>query len=222
MSKTSRYTLGREPDWQLIPEHMRAGLRRYIENGIAPGDFLSAVLCNDLREACGRADEHNRHRLFDYIMFLHNYAPIGSWGSAYNFNRWCERGGLGWELSAKRACDSCRPEYSVCQFLDPKLDIGDHEYVRRHVMLDEAMAAFCHYTSNVAAHLGFTHRVIITDGGDCIVVEWIYGRGVTWPMPERKQEEGKDEPVQPQTTGHEVTANERTGGGANERGKRPS
>ena len=83
----------------------------------------------------------------------------------------------------------------MCQFPDPKLDIGDHEYVRRYVMLDEATAAFRHYTSNVAAKMGFTHRVIITDGGDCIVAEWIYGQGVTWPMPERKQE-GSDEPAE--------------------------
>ena len=96
---------------------------------------------------------------------------------------------------------SNRPEYSVCQFPDPKLDIGDHEYVRRYVMLDEATAAFRHYTSNVAARMGFTHRVIMTDGGDCIVCEWIYGQGVTWPMPERKQEEGSDESTEQQKAG---------------------
>jgi large subunit ribosomal protein L9 len=37
---------------------MIGGLRRYIENGIGPGDFLWAVLTNDLRGAIERADEY--------------------------------------------------------------------------------------------------------------------------------------------------------------------
>jgi hypothetical protein len=106
---------------------------------------------------------------------------------------------------------SSRPEYSVCQFPDRKLDIGDHEYVRRYVMLDEALAAFRHYSNNVAARLGFTHRVIMTDGGDDIVAEWIYGQGVTWPMPERKQEEGSDESTEQQKDRAETAGRKNAG-----------
>ena len=35
---------------------MIGGLERWIDHHIEPGDFLCAVLENDLKEACGRAD----------------------------------------------------------------------------------------------------------------------------------------------------------------------
>ena len=59
-------------------------------------------------------------------------------------------------------------EYSVCQFF---VD-GTHEYVRRFVDKDEADKAFKHYTTSVGARLGFTTCVIVTDGGDTVVLEW--------------------------------------------------
>lgn len=88
------YTFGRPADWSLIPAYMIGGLRRYIEHGIPPGDFLTAVLSNDLRGACERADDENRHRLFQYVQFLYSHAPVGCWGSSSNFRDWCEHGGL--------------------------------------------------------------------------------------------------------------------------------
>lgn len=66
--------------------------------------------------------------------------------------------------------------FSVCQFFED----GSYEYVRRFVSLEEAVKAAKHYTSSVAAKLGVTRRVIITDGGDCINFEWQYGKGVTF------------------------------------------
>lgn len=77
-----------------IPERMHGGMIRYITRGIKPGDFLTAVLSNDLREACGRADDENKHLLWDYIAFLYNHAPRGAWGSADNFRQWVKQGGL--------------------------------------------------------------------------------------------------------------------------------
>ena len=81
-------------DWTRIPYHCVGGLREYLELGTPVGGFLEAVLSNDLREACGRADELNQYRLFDYIFFLHNYAPAGSWGSPKAYNNWLCIGGL--------------------------------------------------------------------------------------------------------------------------------
>jgi hypothetical protein len=86
-------------DWLLIPEHMVGGLRRYIEDGIKPGSFLCAVLTNDLRGSVECADSVNMYRLPNYIRFLHNYAPYGSWGSVEAFNEWSAHKGLrtmGW------------------------------------------------------------------------------------------------------------------------------
>ena len=83
-----------EADWSLIPERMIGGMRRYLEHGIPPGDFLTAILSNDLREACMRADEENQRLIFAYVKFLYNYAPAGSWGSPQNYNAWIKLGGL--------------------------------------------------------------------------------------------------------------------------------
>ena len=81
-------------NWELVPEHIRGGLKRYIDNGIPPGSFLTAVLSNDLMEAFGCADYINRHRLFDIVSFLYGSAPAGCWGSPERVASWIERGGL--------------------------------------------------------------------------------------------------------------------------------
>jgi len=68
-------------------------------------------------------------------------------------------------------------EFSVCQFF-----IDDtHEYTRRFVSAEEAVQAFSHYTQSVAVKMGLVKRVIITDGGDCITMEWQAGKGPTFP-----------------------------------------
>ena len=68
-------------------------------------------------------------------------------------------------------------KFSVCQFFE-----GDtYEYVRRFVGAEEAVQAARHYTDNVAAKMGITKRVIITDGGDHCVFEWLAGKGVVYP-----------------------------------------
>lgn len=67
--------------------------------------------------------------------------------------------------------------FNVCQFFED----GSYEYVRRYVPLDEATRAIEHYCNSVAAKLGVVKRVIMTDGGDSIVLEWKHGEGVTFP-----------------------------------------
>jgi hypothetical protein len=64
-----------------IPSRMMGGLRRYVDEGILPGDFLTAVLRNDLRAACQRADDENLENLPAFVCWLYNEAPGGSWGS---------------------------------------------------------------------------------------------------------------------------------------------
>ena len=76
---------------------MISGLRRYIENGIEPGSFLSSLLCNDLRRTFEAADDVNSHRVRDYVQFLYSYAPAGCWGSEEKYVAWIERGGLGFK-----------------------------------------------------------------------------------------------------------------------------
>ena len=77
-----------------IPEYMHEGLMQWILNGRPVGNFLTAVLENNLREACNRADEANKTRLYNYILFLNNYAPMGCWGDADRTEVWADHQGL--------------------------------------------------------------------------------------------------------------------------------
>lgn len=67
--------------------------------------------------------------------------------------------------------------FSVCQFFEN----GAYEYVRRYVSAEEAVKAFQHYTTSVAARNGITTRVIITDAMDFTNAEWKFGQGLTYP-----------------------------------------
>jgi len=75
---------------ELLPDYMVGALVRYFNCHIPPGDFLTAVLSNDLAEAVNRADEVNRHALGDYIIWLYNYAPgrPNGWGSPQAVQDW--------------------------------------------------------------------------------------------------------------------------------------
>lgn len=81
-------------DYTRLPEHMRDGFRRYIDRGIPGGSFMDAVLSNDLMGAFGRADEVNRARMFDTLVFLRNEAPAGCHGSRDRVRDWIKAGGL--------------------------------------------------------------------------------------------------------------------------------
>lgn len=81
-------------DGMRIPDGMAPGLLRYIRYGIEPGAFLSAVLCNDLRGACERADSQNIKMLPAYVSYLYNEAPSLCWGSEEKFRSWIKKGGV--------------------------------------------------------------------------------------------------------------------------------
>ena len=81
-------------NYDMLPEHMRGGMQRYIERGIPPGSFLSAVLANNFALAVSLADSINRHRLPDFAEFLYSEAPSLCWGSRESVKRWIRRGGL--------------------------------------------------------------------------------------------------------------------------------
>lgn len=51
---------------------------------------------------------------------------------------------------------------------------------------EDAVGQAHSYCTRPAARLGIIERVIITDNGDCIVFEWLYGHGVTFPPRDRK------------------------------------
>ena len=63
-------------------------LRLYVEERIPPGDFLYAVLTNDLRESFGRADEENRAAMFEIVAYCWNHIPCTCWGSPERVREW--------------------------------------------------------------------------------------------------------------------------------------
>jgi hypothetical protein len=71
-----------------IPEHMWDALKLWITDAIEPGSFLTAVLCNDLKEAIGRADDVNINHLKDFVRFLYWEVPSACWGSIEKVQAW--------------------------------------------------------------------------------------------------------------------------------------
>ena len=65
----------------VIRPDMMEAVRRYVDHGIEPGDFLSAVICNDLKAAVAHADDGNMANLPAFVGYFYNEAPQGCWGS---------------------------------------------------------------------------------------------------------------------------------------------
>jgi len=71
-----------------IPERMMAGIRLYVDHGVPPGGFLTAVLENDLSGAVGHADAENLRNLPAYVTYLYNEVPAACWGSPAKVAAW--------------------------------------------------------------------------------------------------------------------------------------
>lgn len=63
-------------------------LDNYLEHRRHPGDFLAAVLSNDLKEAFARADTWNITRMHIIVAFLWSHVPAVAWGSREAFRAW--------------------------------------------------------------------------------------------------------------------------------------
>ena len=71
-----------------IRPDMVAAIRRYIDDREAPGDFLTAIICNDLKEAVGRADDEKLLNLPAFVGYFYNEAPSLCWGSREKMVAW--------------------------------------------------------------------------------------------------------------------------------------
>jgi hypothetical protein len=72
-----------------VPEHLREGLVRYFADGILPGGFLQAVLCNDLEGAVHRHCGGGAAYTITVIRaFLIKDAPPDAWGSVTKVLAW--------------------------------------------------------------------------------------------------------------------------------------
>jgi hypothetical protein len=81
-------------DYSKLPEHIRPGMKFYLERGVMPGSFLQAVLSNNLMESFRKADHINKHRMYDIVEFLYNDAPYDAWGSPAALAQWVNTGGM--------------------------------------------------------------------------------------------------------------------------------
>lgn len=63
-------------------------LLAYRDLGQPPGDFLAAVLVNDLLDAFQRADEDNTRDMQQIIAWCYNNLPWAAWGSAEKLQAW--------------------------------------------------------------------------------------------------------------------------------------
>lgn len=77
-----------------VPRNNHEALASWVVHGIVPGSFLCAVLRNNLKEACSRADFGNRISLHNTVAWLYNEAPEICWGSEHNFDAWRNAGGM--------------------------------------------------------------------------------------------------------------------------------
>lgn len=71
-----------------IPQRMRDALARYIFDRIPTGNFLRAVLENDLRRAVGYADAENLALLPTYAQIVRALAAHGAAGSPAAVQKW--------------------------------------------------------------------------------------------------------------------------------------
>ena len=76
--------------YELLPERFRGGVERWIEHGVTPGRFLSAVLNIQLPQAFSSADDKSLASLRDIVIWFYNHAPQGSFGSPETTSRWAE------------------------------------------------------------------------------------------------------------------------------------
>ena len=82
------------PRFDRLPPYMQDGAKRYVEEGCTPGDFLQAVLENNLSGAYGYADDVNIREMYNWAMWLHNDIPALCWGTKDQVKAWCATGGL--------------------------------------------------------------------------------------------------------------------------------
>lgn len=77
-----------------IPVYTKEAIDDYVEHGTPRGDFLTAVICNRLKESFQRADDHNLEAMQAIVGYMYNEVPLAAWGSEEKMDAWMAHGGL--------------------------------------------------------------------------------------------------------------------------------
>jgi hypothetical protein len=80
------------PDYSKVPGNMtmNGAIFRYLEHGIQPGHFLTAVICNNLKEAFSHADSQNQELMHEWVKFFYNDVQSDAWGSPEKMEIWLD------------------------------------------------------------------------------------------------------------------------------------
>ena len=73
----------------------KTAIDMYAERRIPPGSFVEAVLCNNLIEALGRADDDNLRDIYEIVKYCYWKIPGNCWGSPQKVKAWLEQT---WEM----------------------------------------------------------------------------------------------------------------------------
>lgn len=71
-----------------VPPDIVESLRQYVVDGRPTGEFLRAVLRNDLTDAVTRADKGNLALLPEIVRFCWNQLPGPCWGDRQKVDQW--------------------------------------------------------------------------------------------------------------------------------------
>lgn len=88
MTKALFFELYFTGEYADIPQRMQDAMTRYVLEGVQPGDFLTAVITNNLRDAVNRADAINLPLLKTYVRWFYNVAPGNCHGSVKHMQEW--------------------------------------------------------------------------------------------------------------------------------------
>jgi len=75
-------------DYNMIPNRLMDGMKRYVDGHVKPGSFLTAVIQNNLTEAIGRADPQSLSLLKEIVGWFYNEAPFSCWGTPEKMKEW--------------------------------------------------------------------------------------------------------------------------------------
>jgi hypothetical protein len=79
-------------DYSKVPGSalMVDAVKNYLEEGIPPGPFLTAVICNNFYQAVSSADDQNRKLLDQWANFFYNHVQANAWGSPEIMKDWLD------------------------------------------------------------------------------------------------------------------------------------
>lgn len=75
-----------------VPDYTLQGLDRWAKEGSPrPGDFITAVITNDLEDAVAHADGNNKPVIHRIVQYLWSELPSGCYGSKEAVDRWRDK-----------------------------------------------------------------------------------------------------------------------------------